>query len=482
MSANVEFNITAFDGASSVFEGVSGSANECFASIETGASAAAESAEASSSEVSSSMQSVSSACSEAAESQASVASASATLGDNQAIATGGLQSNAMAMNMAVLSAASLAMGISNVENAEVTLDRAHVTLEKDQTAVTLAQQAYNKAVSDYGTNSQQASDAASKLKDAQDTLSVAQEKVSEDQRNLNNTIMMSSLQIIPGVIGAFTSLNTLFSAYPAIASAVSAATDAVGSAMDFLAANPIILVIAGVAALAVGLFEAYEHCTPFREAINEVGTVLEGGFRVALAEIEGALTFLWNDLFKPFGEFLSSIFTACISSSEVAWSGLGAVLSYLWNDVLVPVANFFKGAFVDAINFVMSPIDAFESAISKVANAVKPLTDIIGGLTGALKGLCFAHAAPAAEEFNKQVSSSIELSNSLTQKLEPLSKSLMGVSGGVGNASVNGLGGGTQHITVNPTINIGKIDRTTGLNDVINSVNQGTAQALARRF
>ena len=104
----------------------------------------------------------------------------------------------------------------------------------------------------------------------------------------------------------------------------------------------------------------------------------------------------------------------------------------------MPVADFFKGVFAEAFNFVMAPIDAFESAISKVANAVKPLTDIIGGLTGALKGLCFAHAAPAAEEFNKQVSSSIELSNSLTQKLDPLKQGLMGVSGSAGNAALMG--------------------------------------------
>ena len=452
MSANVEFNITAFDEASSVFEDVGSSATECFSTITSGASEAADSTEAAASEVSSSMQGVSSACSEAAESQASVASASATLGDNQAIATGGLQSNAMAMNMAALSAASLVMGISNVENAEVTLDRAHVTLEKDQTAVTLAQQAYNKAVSDYGTDSQQASDAASKLKDAQDTLGVAQEKVSEDQRNLNNTIMMSSLQIIPGVIGAFTSLNTLFSAYPAIAGAVSTATDAVGTAMDFLAANPIVMVVAGIAALAIGLFEAYEHCTPFRDAINEVGTALEGAVKTAFINIEK----VFNDT--------------------------GAALNYLWSSVLVPVADFFKGAFTDAIDVVLAPVKAFESAIGAVSNAVKPLTGIIGDLTGALKGLCFAHAAPAAEEFNTQVSRSIELSNNLAQKLDPLRQGLLGVSGSVGNANISGLGGGTQHITVNPTINIGKIDRTTGLNDVINAVNQGTAQALQRRF
>ncbi len=78
--------------------------------------------------------------------------------------------------------------------------------------------------------------------------------------------------------------------------------------MDFLAANPIILVVAGVAALAVGLYEAYEHCRPFREAINAVGGVLGGAFKAALTAVSDALHFLWNDVFKPFGEFLAAVF------------------------------------------------------------------------------------------------------------------------------------------------------------------------------
>ena len=223
-----------------------------------------------------------------------------------------------------------------------------------------------------------------------------------------------------------------------------------GTAMDFLAANPIVLVIVGIAALAVGLYEAYEHCAPFRDAINGIGSVLEGGFKTALADIEKAL------------------------------SALGSALSFVWNDILKPVGEFFKGILVADLDAVLAPINMFESAINKVASAVKPLTDVIGGLGNALKSLCFVHAAPAAEEFNTQISKSVELSRNLTEKLEPLKNSLMSVSGA--NVNQMGLGGGTQHITVNPTINIGKIDRTTGLNDVINAVNQGTAQALARRF
>jgi len=42
MSANIEFNITAFDLASSVFRDVSSCATECFTNVMTGASEAAE--------------------------------------------------------------------------------------------------------------------------------------------------------------------------------------------------------------------------------------------------------------------------------------------------------------------------------------------------------------------------------------------------------------------------------------------------------
>ena len=138
MSANVEFNITAFDQASSVFDIVSSSATACFTTVTTGAYEAAD----------------------------NVSTASTQITTATESRSGGFTKNAMAMNMAAMSAAGLIMSISNIENAEVTLDLAYVTLEKNQTAVTLAQQAYNKAVLDYGANSRQASDAAAKLKNA----------------------------------------------------------------------------------------------------------------------------------------------------------------------------------------------------------------------------------------------------------------------------------------------------------------------------
>jgi hypothetical protein len=453
MSANVEFNITAFDEASGVFSTVRSNASECFTSVESGAAQAADSVSTSSGQI-----------------QGSVETSSFSL-----------KNNAFAMNNLVLSGASLAMSFEGIENAEVSLDRAHVTVEKDTNAVQAAQERYNEAVAKYGPNSQKAKDASDKLSAAEDALTVAHERADEAQRNVNNTMIMAGLTVVPAVISAIVSLNTLLTATPAIESAVATATGAVSTAMDFLAANPIILVIAGIAALVIGLYEAYEHCGPFRDAVNAIGAVLGGALKTAVTAVSEALGWLWNNVFKPLGEFLSAVFVGYLKTLELEWDAVSAGVMWLWHNVLEPVANFFKGVFSEAINIALAPVRLFEDAISKVSSAVKPLTDIIGGLGNALRNLCFAHAAPAAEEFNKQVTESISKTDTLTSKLDPLKNSLLGVAG---NANVNNasLNSGAQHITVYPTINIGKIDRSTGLQDVISSVNQGTAQALQRRF
>ena len=147
-----------------------------------------------------------------------------------------------------------------------------------------------------------------KLSASQDALTVAQERAKEASRNLQNDYMMMAVSVVPTVISGITALSTLTAAWPAVAGAASGATEALGTAMDFLAANPIVLVIAGVVAFAFGLYEAYEHCKPFRDAINEVGAILGGAFKAAFTAVSDVVNFLWNDVFKPFGEFLSSCF------------------------------------------------------------------------------------------------------------------------------------------------------------------------------
>ena len=82
------------------------------------------------------------------------------------------------------------------------------------------------------------------------------------QVNVNNTMMMSALTVIPSVIGIIGSLSTITASWTAIQGAAAAATEGLSVAMDFLSANPIVLVIAGIAALAIGFMKPISIVDP----------------------------------------------------------------------------------------------------------------------------------------------------------------------------------------------------------------------------
>jgi flagellar biosynthesis chaperone FliJ len=346
------------------------------------------------------------------------------------------QQTAMGFNNLALSGMSLWMAVNNVENAQVALDRAHLQVEKATNAVTAAQLAYNTACEKYGPNSKEAQDALAKLQTAQDALTVAQERAGEAQRNYDNTIMFSAMTIIPSLITAFTSITKIG---PAVDTAIGGMSDA----MDFLAANPIVLVIAGIAALVAGLIFAYENCKPFRDAVNDIGAALGGTILTAANDLRDALNFLWNN-------------------------------------VLVPIADFLEKVFLKAIDDVVGAIKPFQTAVSDVSGVAGDLSKGVSDLGGALSHLCFVHAAPAAEIFNKTLKESIDLTDALTGKTNSLASSLFSVSGSVGGPGGVGGGGGIGAAAAlaaggrGPMINI-----TAPLVQIQGSADKATAQMAA---
>jgi hypothetical protein len=330
-----------------------------------------------------------------------------------------VKDTALGFNNMATSGMNLYMCINNIENAQVALDRAHLQVEKATNAVTSAQNAYNTAVTKYGPSSKEAQDALAKLNTAQDGLTVAQERAEEAQRNYNNTIAFSVMTVIPSLITMTTSLTTVM---PMLSGAIGGVSDA----LDFLAANPIILVIAGIAALIVGLVYAYEHCAPFRNAINEVGSALGGAILTAAKDLEAALSFLWNDVLKPIADFLEKVF-------------------------------------ITALNDAVGAVKPFQEAINAVGGFVKDVSGAIGGLGSALMHLCFVHARPAAEEFNKTLKDSIGLAEALTGKVGGLSGSLAGMvgpaAGAGGPSALAGVAAAARPAPVNvyhtgPMVNI----------------------------
>jgi F0F1-type ATP synthase assembly protein I len=346
--------------------------------------------------------------------------------------------NAMQMNSAAMSGAMLYMGLNNIENAQVQLARANLVEEKAANDVTLAQQAYNKAVAEYGVNSLQAEDAANKLNLAIQTQQVDQERVAESQRSYNSTLLMSALTVIP----AFVNIIGLASNATQVWTGIQAAFDAV---MD---ANPIILVALAVVGLTAGIIWAYENCAPFRDVINDIGHIIGGSVLSAFDALKTAGDALWN------------------------------ALNWAYNNILLPVANFFKEVLVADLNVALAPVKAFETAINAVANAVKPLSSVIDGLGSALSHLCFAHAAPAAEEFNKQITQSLALSDQLAHKTNTLGSSLQALSS---NIKIGG-GAGTSNVNISsPNITIGSVIGTASLRQTRDAVSKGICDAMYKK-
>ena len=337
-----------------------------------------------------------------------------------------VKDTALAFNNLATAGAGLYMSFERVENAQVMVDRANLMLHRSTEALEKAQTAYNDAVAKYGPNSTQAKEALDKLNIAEEAHQVALERADMSQRNYNNTIAFSVMTVIPSLITAFASITT-------IGPGVTGAIGAISGAMDFLAANPIVLVIAGIAALIVGLIWAYNNCAPFREAINEIGSVLSGAFSAAVKAVGIVVTWLWNDCFKPLADGL-------------AW---------LWNDILKPLADFVQ--------------NVFKGALDAVGTVVKDVSGFFGGLSSALGSLCFVHATPAAQEFNKTLTDSVKLTDALSGKLGDLHGGLTGVAGVGGPSPVGGIAaaaaGAKPSVTIHvmaPLVNIeGSADKAT---------------------
>jgi len=338
-----------------------------------------------------------------------------------------VKDTALAFNNLATAGAGLYMSFERVEKAQVMVDRANLMVHRSTEALEKAETACNDAVAKYGPNSTQAKEALDKLNIAQEAHQVSLEKQKLAQDNVNNSIAFSVMTVIPSLITAFASITT-------IGPGVTGAIGAISGAMDFLAANPIVLVIAGIAALVVGLIWAYNNCAPFRDAINEIGSVLSGAFSAAVKAVGIVVTWLWNDCFKP----------------------LADGLTWLWDNILKPLADFIQNTFMGVFN--------------AVGTVVKDISGFFGGLSSALGSLCFVHATPAAQEFNKTLTDSIALTHTLGGKLGDLRGGLVGVVGVGGPSPVGGIAaaaaaGAKPSVTIHvmaPLVNIeGSADKAT---------------------
>ncbi|MCW4045236.1 MAG: hypothetical protein NWE94_06945 [Candidatus Bathyarchaeota archaeon] len=298
------------------------------------------------------------------------------------------QTNTSAKNLVMgfsglaTSAFSLYNAYDRVADMQVSVDRANLQVKQSANSVEDAQRKLNVAIEKYGADSVQAKAAADDLRLAQERYQVAVDRAQMVQGNMNEVMVSSALSIIPTVITAIGSLSTIKASWAAVTGGVTAAQTALGSALDFLAANPIVAVVAAIGLIIGALIAAYNACPEFRDAVNAIGKALGDFFKPILDAVTAALTWLWENVLVPLGNFVVNTFIGVWEGLTATWnilcSAVDAVyngLKWIWDNIFVPIGNFLAGYFMSVLQGLVWVWNALSTAVNTVYNGLKWLWD-----------------------------------------------------------------------------------------------------------
>lgn len=210
------------------------------------------------------------------------------------------------------------------------------------------------------------------------------------------------LTMAPKIVGAIKNIGSAFSALG-----------------GFLAANPIVLIIAGIAALVVALVVLYHKSETFRNFVNGAVAAIKGvvlgvinGIKAGITGFVSAVSSAWNSLKSATTSAWNAVKNAILSvwngiKSTVTgavsavrstitgvWNGIKSTTSNVWNGIKNAVGNAINGAkgfinrFKPKLPHVNNPV---ASLLGWVKNAINKARSIINGFRPHLPKLSFPH-------------------------------------------------------------------------------------------
>jgi hypothetical protein len=276
------------------------------------------------------------------------------------------------LNSLAMSSASLAMSFMMVENRQVAVDRANLMAERSTATLQKAQEAYNVAIEKFGSNSDQAKAALDKLNIAQDAYRVSVERADMTQRNLDMTMVFAALSVIPSFIAVIGTVNNLL---PETISESMLLNDV----LLFMEANPLVLVIAGLAALVAAL-------VLIPGALNAVIGLFRD-FGDAIVGVANLIGNAWNGfvgLFTGGNKQVIDSLDSVVSAGEragdkfISLSKNVSDFATQLNDMHTTVSE------ADAVlSMNASTLTEYQTKTADANDAVKALDDNIAGLTDA---------------------------------------------------------------------------------------------------
>lgn len=198
---------------------------------------------------------------------------------------------------------------------------------------------------------------------------------------------------------------------------VKAAMEAMRLAM---ATNPFTIIIAGVAALVVGLVYAYKHSETFRNTVNKAF----GAVKAAAAAVGnwfsgpfvGFFTSTWNaikSVFSTVGGFFAGMWNGIRAGVSAAIGAVHTIVTNAWNAAKGLWATIRTSAVTAWTNLVAVFGPVFSRALDGIKTILRNAWNVIGGIINTFIGLFTGNWRKAWDGVKQVVTSSLALVRSI---------------------------------------------------------------------
>lgn len=262
----------------------------------------------------------------------------------------------------VTSSVAMVYSFKDIQDMQLQVDRANTQVKASIEGVERAQDALTSAIAKYGPESAEAKNAQDELTIANERLANSQERATQAQDNMGERMTMFALSIVPSAITMASSLSKVLGGTTIATHAQAAAQTILNLVMN---ANPILLVVTALAALAGGLWYLYNTCEPVKNAIDWLWGSIQGGIK-------------WLSEIEIFGISIGDVFTALGNII----GNLGGWFNWLWG-ILSPIIDGVKW-FIDNIWNAISGLGAWLSSAGAGAESAGAIVNEGAGGAGAI--------------------------------------------------------------------------------------------------
>jgi len=197
--------------------------------------------------------------------------------------------------------------------------------------------------------------------------------------------ILSPVLIIGGKI--ISGIGTVMTILPKLAGIINTVKTAFGALNAVLAANPIILIIAAIAALVAAFIYLWNNCEEFRqfwidlwEDIKAIVAAVGQWLAEAWQAMGEAITTAWNaicDFFVSLWESIKTIFTTVVTAISTflttAWETIKTATETVWN----AISTFFTTIWTAISNTVTTVINAISTFITNAWNTIQSVTQTV---------------------------------------------------------------------------------------------------------